>query len=117
MLGTVEEMMLGDTVFLLNSVLNPWSWVTQALTAVVPSVLYRVTSGCFINLPAWLQETFGFDTASPPEGSQVSRLGFVPQAHPSYPGCLTQSAIQTSWLLLYPGSHLESAFSFFTHTA
>lgn len=76
MLGTVEATMLGGVVCLLNSILNPCSWVTQALTAVVSSVLYCVTSGCFINLPAWLQETFGFD--SPPEGFQVSRLGFVP---------------------------------------
>lgn len=49
MLGTVEAMMLGGTVFLLNSILNPCSWVTQALTAVVSCPLL-----CYI----WLLHKF-----------------------------------------------------------
>ena len=95
--------MFGGTVFLLNSILNAWTWVMQALTAMVSTILYCGTSGCFINLPAWLLETFAFDAHKTSWG--LPRFPcWASILKPTRPilDAFTQSAIQTSWLLPVP---------------
>lgn len=84
--------MFGVTVFLLNFTLNACRWVMHLLLPASPPFPIILYLNFFIHLPAWLLETFGFDT---------SKISCGLPSFPCRASTLTPS--------LLSGMHLQSA--------